>query len=402
MLKLLYFFDDKEKDILLAILIGVMLMRIDMTGKRFGMLTVIRPVGKAEDGSIIWEVVCDCDLSNPLEVSGGDLRRGRKVNCGCLHGNRADLLGKRFGKLLVTGYQIDEVGRNFLWKVKCDCGNTTMAKTRDLTSGSKKSCGCIKSPNLIGKKFGKLTVIEKIAKKRNGYHLWKALCDCGEYTEATTGHLNSGGKKSCGCLVNEYEDITGFKRNKLTVIRLADYRTQKGELVWECLCDCGDITYVTKDKFFSDHTRSCGCLKEDLRAENHHNWKGGFTPISKKLRRAIKPWIEESLKNANYKCFISKQGGKLVVHHANEKYPFYKILQETFEVAGLEVQPNIGYYTVEELEMLSGVCLKLHFKYGLGIPLKKELHAEFHETYGFLHWTKEDFEEFGKNKKGII
>jgi hypothetical protein len=54
-----------------------------------------------------------------------------------------DLLGKRFGKLVV----IESVGVNshneHLWKCKCDCGNESIVNAYALVSGHTKSCGCL-------------------------------------------------------------------------------------------------------------------------------------------------------------------------------------------------------------------------------------------------------------------
>lgn len=56
--------------------------------------------------------------------------------------------------------------------------------------------------NLIGQKFGRLTVIEQ-ALSRKGKTYWKCLCDCGKYKEVQTRHLRNGKIRSCGCLFNE-------------------------------------------------------------------------------------------------------------------------------------------------------------------------------------------------------
>lgn len=57
--------------------------------------------------------------------------------------------------------------------------------------------------NLVGKKFGKLTVIEqhgftKPNKYGQRYAIWYCKCDCGNYVERTTDVLKRG-KSSCGC-----------------------------------------------------------------------------------------------------------------------------------------------------------------------------------------------------------
>ena len=74
------------------------------------------------------------------------------------------MINQRFGKLVVGSL----VGSNHygkLWKCKCDCGKSHNVIAARLKNGSIKSCGCSKQyENLIGQKFGRLTVI-KLHKK---------------------------------------------------------------------------------------------------------------------------------------------------------------------------------------------------------------------------------------------
>ena len=64
--------------------------------------------------------------------------------------------------------------------------------------------------NLIGQKFGRLTVIQDTGKSYRGKNnngnfgsIWLCECDCGNRTEVTIKHLRSGSVKSCGCLSRE-------------------------------------------------------------------------------------------------------------------------------------------------------------------------------------------------------
>jgi hypothetical protein len=58
--------------------------------------------------------------------------------------------------------------------------------------------------NLIGKRFGKLVVVEKLL-ERNKFNqiMWLCQCDCGNQTTSSTNLLNRGSKQSCGCLALE-------------------------------------------------------------------------------------------------------------------------------------------------------------------------------------------------------
>ena len=52
---------------------------------------------------------------------------------------------------------------------------------------------------LIGQKFGKLTVISN-TDSMNYHSCWVCLCECGKKVKVKGIHLKSGHTKSCGCL----------------------------------------------------------------------------------------------------------------------------------------------------------------------------------------------------------
>lgn len=66
--------------------------------------------------------------------------------------------------------------------------------------------------DLIGRKFGLLTVIKKTDKKCNGKIVWECLCDCGNIVEVTGNHLRSGSVKSCGCIMKTHGHSGGIDK----------------------------------------------------------------------------------------------------------------------------------------------------------------------------------------------
>ena len=56
--------------------------------------------------------------------------------------------------------------------------------------------------NLIGQKFGRLTVIKRLPNKNNRV-MWLCKCDCGNTVEVRGDSLKSGNTKSCGCIHRE-------------------------------------------------------------------------------------------------------------------------------------------------------------------------------------------------------
>lgn len=56
-----------------------------------------------------------------------------------------DLSGKRFGKLVVIKRVGSNNQGNSMWLCKCDCGKESIVNSQHLKSGQTKSCGCLKS-----------------------------------------------------------------------------------------------------------------------------------------------------------------------------------------------------------------------------------------------------------------
>lgn len=88
-----------------------------------------------------------------------------------------------------------------IWRCQCDCGKIfEQPANRLMGKAARKSCGCTYSFDLIGKKFGSLTVIAKSEKKtKHGKKNWICRCDCGNEVEVTSSKLK-GKNVSCGCL----------------------------------------------------------------------------------------------------------------------------------------------------------------------------------------------------------
>ena len=119
---------------------------------------------------------------------------------------RLDLTGKKFGKLTVIK-EVERKGYNRYWQCECDCGTVKNIRQSSLTSGNSKSCGCDrkrKVRDLTGKRFGMLTAL-KVTSRKNRKAVWKCKCDCGNYTDVVSTYLTSGQTKSCGCLKKKKE-----------------------------------------------------------------------------------------------------------------------------------------------------------------------------------------------------
>lgn len=128
---------------------------------------------------------------------------------------RKDLIGQRFGDLTVVSYE-GKIGNRTAYKCICDCGNTVIARSNNLHSGNTKSCGCKKNKvlrdkfDITGKRFGRLVVTGRNQNDGIRWSRWNCVCDCGNKTIVTRSSLINGTTKSCGCFQTENR----FKKRK--------------------------------------------------------------------------------------------------------------------------------------------------------------------------------------------
>lgn len=187
----------------------------DLTGKKFHHLTVIGIDERKtkEKGSVYWEVECDCSSHTRFSVLAYNLKSGNTKKC--KYCRAKNIIGKRFNRLIVLERVIDKDGC-VMWKCKCDCGNIIITRGSSLRSGHTKSCGCLQrdfvkklnSVDMIGKKFGKLTVVRESEKRdSNGNKYWFCDCDCGTKNHEVSGrNLRLGRVLSCGCFRSRGEE----------------------------------------------------------------------------------------------------------------------------------------------------------------------------------------------------
>lgn len=251
--------------------------RIDMIGKTFGRLEVIKQVESPKGSAQGAWYCCRCQCGNTTITRGTSLRNGMTTSCGCFlkevtrerNKNFAeknyDLSGKRFHSLVAIEPLRCRRSGSRVWKCQCDCGNTHSVTTHNLLSGNVKSCGCLPSNepnNLKGKRYGRLTVLELTQyRKSNGSAVWKCRCDCGNELLVSSGNLNRGTTTSCGCI--RIEDLTNMRFGKLTALRLGKKSNKGNGAFWICQCECGKQCEVQASKLKSGHTSSCGCAHND-------------------------------------------------------------------------------------------------------------------------------------------
>lgn len=123
-----------------------------------------------------------------------------------------------------------------------------------------------KKADLVGKRFGMLTVLERLSEQEDRYWLWRCHCDCGGETVVNTKRLIRGTITNCGCIPKKTarngsraENLAGQRFGMLTVVEKTE--NKRGRVCWICQCDCGNICTVTAHELKCGKTKSCGCRR---------------------------------------------------------------------------------------------------------------------------------------------
>jgi len=154
--------------------------------------------------------------------------------------------------------------------------------------------------NLIDKKFGKLSVVERMKENNSGFAVWRCLCECGNYTILRGDSLRSGNTKSCGKCIRGKNEL--HKRyGRLKIIGLGKKFKNSNALVWLCRCDCGNEVLRVGSSLRNNKTASCGCLWRE-RIKESNGLPDGEAAKNKIISQLIK-----SAKKRNIECLLTRE-----------------------------------------------------------------------------------------------
>lgn len=215
-----------------------------------------------------------------------------------------------------------------------------------------------KSTDLVGKKFGLLTVVEKTPERQDRYCLWRCSCACGGEILVNTKNLKRGTVTNCGCIPKKTAvkmksghelqnrdhkksqrgsglkgdrivDLKGKRFGRLLVLYPTEKRDSKGSVFWHCLCDCGNETDVTEDGLVYGNYRSCGCLKKEIQKD-----------IVNKLHHidgTCVEWLEKrksrSDNTSGFRGVYKRKNGSYRVDIGFKKHRYYLGTFKTYEEA---------------------------------------------------------------------
>ena len=209
-------------------------VKIDITGQRFGRLVAIKELGRTKSGAVLWELHCDCGRTTTSNVTSVKIGKKRSCGCLRVKYKKdysEDLTGRKFGYLTVIkeipkgeAAPDKSVNNNTRWWCQCDCGNFVAVQGGKLVHRNNTSCGCMAvkyktntKGDITGKKFGYLTAIKDIPRgeaapdKSVSNHIrWWWQCDCGNFIAECAPVVINKHRTSCGCMysVNSPE-VTG-------------------------------------------------------------------------------------------------------------------------------------------------------------------------------------------------
>lgn len=176
------------------------------------------------------------------------------------------LIGRKFFKLTVIE-RAEPVGYNKRWLCKCDCGKEKIIYQNALCQKRTKSCGCYNaeaSKKRMSKGWSEIFTKELLIEEHINQK--KTLREIAREKGCTVSCVMKYMKKY-ELLANEkIDDLTGQKFNMLTVLELS--HTKNGTAYWKTKCDCGNIKIVRRGSLVRLNQVSCGCYNKNK------EWKG--------------------------------------------------------------------------------------------------------------------------------
>lgn len=140
--------------------------------------------------------------------------------------------------------------------------------------------------------------------------------------------------------MGKIKDITGERFDRL-VVQYRKGSDNRGESIWNCLCDCGNTKEILGSNLRKGLTKSCGCLSAELarsRRTTHGHSTGG------QLTQTYNAWLHMT-RRAREK----PKGYEHVDIDAKWEESFESFLEDMGEVNNPSlsldrIDPNKGYY----------------------------------------------------------
>lgn len=190
--------------------------------------------------------------------------------------------GKKYGRLTIM--KIYRYGSKQKLKCicLCECGNTIDIYLHNLKNKNTLDCGCNQKNELydemIGKRFGKLTVIEGLPHKEVYNAKYRCICDCGNYVNVSRANLLQG-TKSCGCIhrISTYNDT--LSKSNTSGIKGVHYDKASGK--WMAKLTIQGKVYKKRFWKIEDATK----YRKDLEDKYHKIKKEEYEKYKRKKKK---------------------------------------------------------------------------------------------------------------------
>ena len=253
-------------------------------GQTFGDLTILDVTYSSSKANHrpIREFECSCSCGEKVNKNLYSVLNGKTKSCGHLLGKsgggrkRKDYtqyIGQTFNELTILNVKKEEGKPNIIWKFEClcSCGEKVVKRANQVLSGRARSCGHLKKKdysNLIGQKFGELTILEisEPIKELNSRRISTCLCSCGRKVKSNFSAVINGQTKTCGdCSrgVRSTRDkdcsyLIGKTIGELTILFRANApETEKHKEYYSCRCSCGNELVLPVEKITSGKITTC-------------------------------------------------------------------------------------------------------------------------------------------------
>jgi hypothetical protein len=167
--------------------------------------------------------------------------------------------------------------------------------------------------SFIGKKFGKWTVLEFSGRDKHRKSLWKCKCLCGEIQNKSRNILVTGRSTQCRKCKDKKQiiNLVGKRFGKWTVVKQAQNDQKNNCLMWECFCECGVRSKVRGKCLLSGGSTQCRACKDKSMISEEIVPAFMFNRIKQgSQKRGIdfsisKKYIEKKLIEQNKECALS-------------------------------------------------------------------------------------------------
>lgn len=276
--------------------------KLNLAGKQFGRLTVLKEVGKNKHGSYLWLCRCECGRekvivgSQLVKSKGGTRSCGRHSKLGRPRDKRPHIRRiksiwrgmlrrcenpnepayKYYGaRGIIVCPEWHDINEFYAWAINNDYQeHLTINRIDNNGNYEPSNCNWATRKEQANNKRGNII----ISHNGESHTVQEWLDVLGIAKKAYTHRVTRGWDRERAIFTPPQEytqvliDMTGQQYGRLTVIRYAGGAQKgRGGAAWLCQCECGEYVVVSRKKLICGKKKSCGCLEFELTGVDRRN-----------------------------------------------------------------------------------------------------------------------------------